>query len=409
MSKSRWRPSLGISDFLISGDLALRALSLNLGTRHYPSYPQIGHNADILSPSSYRPISSTSSVSKVFEKIILVRLDCTANETHLFPDEQAGFRKGRSPIEQAYILREILDYRKGLKKQTTFLCFVDLQSAFPSTWRSAIWRRSHEANIRGKMIRLIHSLYVDCSSAVLTDVGLTDWIPVQQGTRQGAVLSPFLFSLVISPLADELRALDLGTAFGNHRIGFLLFADDIILIADTESRLQEMMNVATLYFRKWRFTVSASKTRVVSLGHCETKKLRTRFWHIGGCVVQDFASYTYLRIEFDKAGKWLNMLRHNTEKCRSSMGHLHSLIDEDNFSLPDGQLAELWGLFARSRLLYGSEVWSTHSASALEKLEVTQAMAGRQILGKSGSSNIIREAVLGDLGWMSVKSHLRLA
>jgi hypothetical protein len=62
----------------------------------------------------------TSSVFKVFEKIILVRLDCTANETHLFPDEQAGFRKGRSPIEQAYILREILDYRKGLKKQTGF-------------------------------------------------------------------------------------------------------------------------------------------------------------------------------------------------------------------------------------------------------------------------------------------------
>jgi hypothetical protein len=86
------------------------------------------------------------------------------------------------------------------------------------------------------------------------------------------------------------------------------------------------------------------------------------------------------------------------------------LIDEDNLSLPIGQLAELWGLFARSRLLYGSEVWSVPSASALEKLEVTQAMAGRQILGKSGSANIIREpAVLGDLGRMSIKSHLRLA
>jgi hypothetical protein len=36
-------------------------------------------------------------------------------------------------------------------------------------------------------------------------------------------------------------------------------------------------------------------------------------------------------------------------------------------------------------------------------------MAGRQILGKSGSANIIQEAVLGDLGWMTIKSHLRLA
>jgi hypothetical protein len=36
-------------------------------------------------------------------------------------------------------------------------------------------------------------------------------------------------------------------------------------------------------------------------------------------------------------------------------------------------------------------------------------MAGHQILGKSGFSNITKEAVLGDLGWMSVKSHVRLA
>jgi hypothetical protein len=57
-----------------------------------------------------RPISLTSSVSKVFEKIILKRLNCYADEAELFPEEQAGFRKGRSPIEQAYILREVLDY-----------------------------------------------------------------------------------------------------------------------------------------------------------------------------------------------------------------------------------------------------------------------------------------------------------
>lgn len=141
-----------------------------------------GHDADALLPSSYRPISLTSSVSKVFEKVLLGRLDCYALESDLFPEEQAGFRKGRSPIEQAYILREVLDYRKRLNRKTTFLCFVDLQSAFPSTWREGMWRRLHEAQISGKLFRLIKSLYTDCSSAVLTDAGLTDWFKVEQGT-----------------------------------------------------------------------------------------------------------------------------------------------------------------------------------------------------------------------------------
>jgi hypothetical protein len=133
------------------------------------------------------------------------------------------------------------------------------------------------------------------------------------------------------------------------------------------------------------------------------------FGHIGGQIVKDVASYTYLGIDFDKSGNWLSVLKHCAEKCRSSVGHLHSMIEEGTLTLPVAQVGDLWGLFARSRVLYGSEVWFAHIALALKKLEVAQAMAGRQILRKSGGSNIIREAVLGDLGWLSIKSCLRLA
>jgi hypothetical protein len=87
-----------------------------------------------------------------------------------------------------------------------------------------------------------------------------------------------------------------------------LFADDIVLVADTADELQAMMNAATVFFRRWCFQVSSSKTKVVSLGHCETRDLRARFWYIGGCVVQDVDSCTYLGIDFDKAGNWLSML-----------------------------------------------------------------------------------------------------
>lgn len=368
-----------------------------------------GHDVDMLLPSSYRPISLTSAVSRVFEKVMLTRLDCYADESELFPDEQVGFRKGRSPLEQAYILREILDARKQMKQATTFLSFIDLESAFPSSWREGMWRRLHEANVSGKMFRLIQSLYVDCSSALLTDSGLSDWFPVEAGTRQGAVLSPFLFSLLISPLVDALHSANMGVDFFGLRIGCLLFADDIVLIADSEANLQAMMDIATQFFSRWRFTVSATKSKVVSLGHCETRTLKDRSWHLGGRIIKDVASYTYLGIEFDKSGNWLNAIRNNIEKCRHSMGHLYSFTDNPEQGLTVGHLSTLWGLFARSRLLYGSEVWSAPSASALDSLEVAQTSAGRQILGKSGDSNIIREAVYGDLGWLSVQSHLRLA
>jgi hypothetical protein len=167
-----------------------------------------------------------------------------------------------------------------------------------------MWRRLHEANIRGKVFRLIKSLYLDCFSALLTDAGLSNWFPVSSGTRQGAVLSPFLFSLLISPLIDELQEHDTGIDFFGERIGCLMFADDIVLIADSAKSLQARLDVCTTFFGRWRFTVSADKTHVVSLGHCEKLKLKNRSWHIGGTYVEDVSSYTYLGIEFDKSANW---------------------------------------------------------------------------------------------------------
>jgi hypothetical protein len=152
-----------------------------------------------------------------------------------------------------------------------------------------------------------------------------------------------------------------------------------------------------------------SASGVVSLGHCETLRLKDCFWQIGGTYVKDVPSYTYLGIKFDKLANWLlEALCNNVEKCRQSTGHLYSLTDDPDQGLEVGHLAEIWGLFARSRLLFGSEIWSAPSASALESLEVAQTMAGRQILGKPGNSNISREALYDKLGWLSIRSYLRL-
>lgn len=100
------------------------------------------------------------------------------------------------------------------------------------------------------MYHVIKSLYPNCSSAVLTDDGLTDWFSVETGTRQVAVLSPYLFSLVLSPLVDEFHARGMGTGFGDLRIACLFFADDIVLIAESPLELQAMMDVASSFFRR---------------------------------------------------------------------------------------------------------------------------------------------------------------
>jgi hypothetical protein len=86
--------------------------------------------------------------------------------------------------------------------------------------------------------------------------------------------------------------------------------------------------------------VSADKSRVVSLGHCETLKLKDRSRRIGGTCIKDVSSYTYLKIEFDKSANWLLAPWNNVEKYRQSMGHLYSLTDDPDQGLDVGHLAD---------------------------------------------------------------------
>jgi hypothetical protein len=119
-----------------------------------------------------------------------------------------------------------------------------------------------------------------------TDTDLTDWFPVTGGTRQGAVLSPFLFFLIISPLAEMLRDMNMGTLFGNTRVGYLLFVDDIVLVADTTDELQAMMLMLPLSsFDPGVFKCLLAKQKLSAWGTARFD-LRARFWYTGGCVVQ---------------------------------------------------------------------------------------------------------------------------
>jgi hypothetical protein len=124
---------------------------------------------------------------------------------------------------------------------------------------------------------------------------LTAWFTSDLGTRQGAVLSPFRFFLVISPLAKALREQGFGVQMGpNCLIECLLYADDLVLIANSEGEMQKIMLETTSFLRKWRFFVSAKKTQVVACGKGETRGLKDRSWEIGGQTVHDVRNNEYL-------------------------------------------------------------------------------------------------------------------
>ena len=91
----------------------------------------------------------------------------------------------------------------------------------------------------------------------------TEWFDNKCGVRQGDTLSPTLFSLYINDLAKTLKEDGPLLSVGDLNINILLYADDMVLIADNESDLQTLLDVMYRWCMKWRLSVNKEKTKVV--------------------------------------------------------------------------------------------------------------------------------------------------
>jgi hypothetical protein len=253
--------------------------------------------------------------------------------------------------------------------------------------------RLQELGVKGRLYRCIRSMHRSSTSAIQTPYGITGWYISDLGTRQGAILSPFLFSLLISPLARILREVGLRVKLGLHsQIACLLYADDLVLIADSEDAMEKMMLEATSCLRKWCFSVSAKKTQVVACGKKETQGLKNRTWEIGGEVARDVSSYKYLGLYFGKDGLWTAMRKAYIESAQNSYGALYK-IGFAEAGLQIGQSDFLWILFAKLRLLYGAETWSISSKKGWQDLESAQLHGARRIFGKKANYSMVGEAL----------------
>ncbi len=93
------------------------------------------------------------------------------------------------------------------------------------------------------MYNTIKSMYSSSVSSIRINNKLTDWFDCTTGVKQGCNLSPTLFSVFANDLVQEINDLDLGIPMGDLNVSILLYADDIVLMANTEEKLQSMLNV----------------------------------------------------------------------------------------------------------------------------------------------------------------------
>ena len=147
---------------------------------------------------------------------------------HIIHSNQNGFIKGRSILDGARTIEDLLEWAKITDSSGTLLA-VDFQKAFDFLDHSFLIKVLERFNFGPYFLQWVKTFYTNVSSCVLNNGVTTDIIPVQCGVRQGDPLSPLLFIFALEVLACQIRDYDKirGIVVNNEEIKLTLFADDM--------------------------------------------------------------------------------------------------------------------------------------------------------------------------------------
>ena len=347
---------------------------------------------------NYRGISLMSCLSKFFTAVLNNRLTDWALKRQIFSPSQLGFLKGNRTSDAHIILANLIDKYCFKNNSKIYSCFVDFEKAFDKIPRDKLIKKLELLGITGKFLNIITTMYKDDQARIKIGQRMTPTVSVTQGVRQGCVLSPTLFNLFISDFEPLLKQkLDTDPLFidDEYPLHCLIWADDIILLSETQSGLQTQLNLLGNYSATNSLTVSLDKTKCICFNR--GGRLVRNCIKLGENTIEDTKSIKYLGLIVSCNGNLKPALQNLQERARRAyymlklaMGPLfrHSLVITKR----------LFDTFVKPILLYCSDFWGMTKigANISNPIEKKYISFCKQLLGVSKHACNI--AVLSELG-----------
>ena len=309
---------------------------------------KLAKKGDLSNCGNWRGITLLTTTSKVLSRIILNRIKHALDKT--LREEQAGFRQNRSCVDQIATLRIIVE--QSIEWQSSlYINFIDFEKAFDSINRDGMWKLLRHYGLPIKIVNMIKALYEEFSVQVIHDSNLTEPFQVTTGVKQGCLLSPTLFLIVIDWVTrqafDSKRGIQ-WTMVTN--LEDLDFADDLALLSH---RIKDMRDKTEKLYEKGRkigLKVNIKKTKIM--------KVMTR--KSGAISVQnedieEVDQFTYLGSIISKTGGTEEDINARISKGRQAFAMLKPIWNSKVIS--ENTKIRIFNTNVKSVLLYGSETW----------------------------------------------------
>lgn len=314
-----------------------------------------------LEPTNYRPVSLTSIVCKIMEKIIRAVMMDHLTDNNLLAKEQHGFVNGKSCCSN---LLEALDfitraYAAGIDID---IIFLDFAKAFDSVSLIKLCLKLYGYGFRAHILDWCRAFLSTRKQRVVLGEFISEWLNVTSGVPQGSVLGPLLFVIFINDLMiNILNKLE-------------LFADDTKMMSQILNEiscknLQDDLNKLLEWSDEWSIKFNEEKCKVMHIG-----KSNPQFeYKMNGHILQETEIERDLGVIISKDLEWDHHIISATNKANRKLGmikHSFNYLDVTTLKL-------LYKSMVRPHLEYAATVWSPSWIKDIDRLEDVQRRATR--------------------------------
>ena len=172
--------------------------------------------------------------------------------------------------------------------------------------RASLWMKLLKHGVNGKVLNVIYNMNQNAKSCVKNCNENSNFFSCNIGVRQGENLSPVLFAIYLNDFKESMSAIFQGLKLLDDdiqseleqflRLYVLLYADDMIILAETAEDPQQALNGLNSYCQKWYLKTNISKTKIKIFSKEKVRKF-TKFF-LGAEEIEVKDDYIYIGVTF---------------------------------------------------------------------------------------------------------------